>query len=396
MLPAAAQSGESTETSSIVGPLPRLCLILAFVSLAIGFVLTFDPSFVDVRSTTTTLLPFLLLPTIAVAFTRMPAAGPATPLLVATLASVGGWTVLMLDDERWVALTFALYGLAFALRPAVGFAVAVVITAIWMLAWSIDGAPIWRLVVPPFALGFGVFGWWAVLRAKTENTRLNEILDELRATQADLAASERENGVLEERARVAGEIHDTLAQGFTSIVVLARSAIRTGGEAATLPTIESVAADNLQAARRLVAAMGPAELDAVSLPQAMERHVEDADEPGVSAHFEVVGTPRSLGGATEEALLRALQEAIRNATTHASASNIHVTLGYLDDRAVLDVVDDGTGFEPGTIAERGDLTGGQGLTGLNSRIHALGGTLDVESACGSGTAVSVQIPVGAT
>ncbi|MEL6894279.1 MAG: sensor histidine kinase [Actinomycetota bacterium] len=370
--------------------------MIAFVSLAVGFALTFDPSFADARSTTVTLLPFVLLPTIAVAFTRMPINGPASPLLVATLASVAGWTVLMLDDERWVALTFALYGLTFALRTAVGIPIAVALTGIWMLAWWIHDTQGWLLIVPPCALAFGLFGQWTFIRAQNENNELADVIAELRATQADLAASERENGVLEERARVAGEIHDTLAQGFTSIVMLARSAIRTGDEVATLPTIETVAADNLQAARRLVAAMGPAELDAVSLPHAMARHVDAADGADVEAHFEVFGTPRSLGGAAEEALLRALQETMRNVTAHAGASQVHVTLGYLDDRAVLDVVDDGTGFEPGCVADRGDLTGGQGLAGLGRRVRSLGGTIDVESTRGSGTAVSVQIPIGVT
>lgn len=357
--------------------------------------LTFDPSFVDARSTVVTLLPFLLLPTMAVAYTRLPIEGPSMALTVATLASIAAWTVLILDDERWSALAFAIYGLAFSNRGRrLELPLAGLITVIWMLAATVHDGPDWRVFIPVAALVMGVVAWRTFVRADDGTTELTRLLNELRATQADLAASEREKGVLEERARVAGEIHDTLAQGFTSIVVLARSAKRTGATEPVLDGIESVAADSLPTARRLVAAMGPAELDSVSLPQAIERHLDaSADEDG-ETYLEVVGTPRPLGGAAEEALLRAVQETVRNARRHGHASAVHVTLSYLDDRAVLDVVDDGSGFERGEVADRGDLTGGQGLAAIRHRVGALGGSVDIETESGIGTAISIQIPSG--
>ena len=392
MLRAAAPE-EDAVAQTAIARLPRVWLAISFVSLALGFLLTFDPSFVDARSTILTLLPFLVLPTIAVAYTRLPAVGPSTVMTIATLVAIGGWTVLVLDDERWSGLTFALYGLAFSNRGRrLELPLAGLITAIWMLASALHDGPAWRTAIPIAALVMGVVAWRTFIRADDETTELTRLVDELRSTQADLAASEREKGVLEERTRVAGEIHDTLAQGFTSIVLLARSAKRTGDAEPALTDIESVASDNLQTARRLVAAMGPAELDSVSLPHAIERHLDRAGDGSVSTHFELVGTPRSLGGATEEALLRAMQETVLNASRHGRASNIHVTLAYLDDRAVLDVVDDGTGFAPGEVCDRGDLTGGQGVAAVRHRVGALGGTVDVETAPGSGTAVSVQIP----
>lgn len=383
---------EGSRVSTAVGRLPRVWLAISFVSLTLGFVLTFDPSFVDAGSTAITLIPFLLLPTMAVSFTRLPAEGPSTALTIATVASIAAWTVLVLDDDRWVALTFALYGLAFSLSAVVGLPLAGAISCIWIIAWAMDDAPTWRLVGPVAAFVVGVVVWGTFVRAHDENSELARLVDELRATQADLAASEREKGVLEERTRVAGEIHDTLAQGFTSIVVLARSAMRSGDAASGLADIESVASESLQSARRLVAAMGPAELDSVSLPEAMERHIDACFDDSVDAHFDIVGTPRALGGVGEVTLLRALQEALLNVRNHACASNVHVTLGYLADRAVLDVVDDGIGFQTGEITDRGVLTGGQGLRAIRHRVGALGGSLEVETAVGTGTAISVQIP----
>ena len=92
-------------------------------------------------------------------------------------------------------------------------------------------------------------------------------------------------------------------------------------------------------------------------------------------------------------LLRAAQEALRNIDTHAKADHVHVTLSYLGDTVVLDISDDGVGFEPGDVHDRGALTGGQGLATLARRAEALGGTLQIESTAGRGTTVSLHLPV---
>lgn len=389
-----AQPDERDGVLTAAARLPRVWLAISFVSLAVGFALTFDPSFGDLRSTVVTLVPFLLLPTIAVAFTRVPADGQSISLTIAAIASIAAWTVLVLDDERWVLLTFALYGLAFTLRGIASLISASIITGIWMIAWVMDDAPAWRLTIPIAALVVGIVAWSSFVRTVEENTELTRVIDELRTTRADLAASERDKGVLEERTRVAGEIHDTLAQGFTSIVMLSRSLKRSGIVDPALDDIETVASDNLQSARRLVAAMGPPELDSASLPDAIERHISTTTADPTVVHYEVIGEPRQLGSAADVALIRMLQETLLNVRAHAGASQVHVTLSYLDTCAVLDVVDDGKGFEVGSTTDRGDLTGGQGLWAIRHRVESLGGSFDIESAAGSGTAVSAQIPIG--
>lgn len=375
-----------------VGQMPRIWTAITFVGLALGFALTFDPSFVDPRSVVVTLLPFLLLPTLAVAYTQLPARGSSRALTWAAVASVAAWTILVLDDERWAVLTFALYGLSFSIDRLGGLILAGVITSIWMIAWLVSDGPTWRLAIPVAVFVVSLVVWVTLFRAGTENTELAELVEELRTTQHELAIAEREKGVLEERARVAGEIHDTLAQGFTSIVVLSRAARRHGDWQDSLDQIESVASENLQAARRLVAAIGPVELESASLPDAMRRHVDESADENTAVCFTVVGSPRPIVGAAEVALWRGLQEAVLNARRHGSASRVHVTLSYLDDLVVLDVRDDGTGFATDVIADRGDLTGGQGLRALRQRAESLGGHVEIESDDSNGTVVSIRIP----
>jgi signal transduction histidine kinase len=371
--------------------LPRIWLGIAFVSLAAGFALTFDPSFDDVTSTIVTLVPFVLLPTMVIAFKQFPTTGPSTALIVAAATSVVGWSVLVLEDDRWTVLTFALFGLCFSIGRGVGIALAGIVTSVWTFAWATTDGPDWRLLIPVASFGAGVVLWITLVRADDESAELALLVDQLRATQDDLAVSEREKGALEERARFAGEIHDTLAQGFTSIVLLSRASRRTADWETGLETIETVAANNLEAARRLVAAIGPAELEAASLPEALRRQTTTLG-PGTTTHFDVVGTPSPLRGAVEIVLLRGLQEALLNVRTHASASTVHITLSYLGDVVVLDVSDDGDGFSQGTVAERGDLTGGQGLRALRHRVEALDGELTIESNIGGGSVISMQLP----
>lgn len=380
--------------SAPVRQLPRVWLAIAIASLAAGFTLTFDPVFNDLASTVITLLPFVLLPTLAAAFTRLPAGGPWLARTVAAVASVAAWSILVLNDDRWSILTFALLGLCFSIGRASGVGLAAVVTGIWTLAWALADGPEWRLLVPVASFGAGVILWMTLVRAEGESAELAEIVERLRAAQSDLAASEREKGALEERSKFAGEIHDTLAQGFTSIVLLSRAARRTDDWEQSIDAIEAVAAENLQAARRLVAAIGPAELESASLPDALDHQLATTMSHEAAVEFHVAGSPVPLAGSVEVTFLRGLQEALLNVRTHADAHSVYVTLTYFHDCVVLDVRDDGEGFAPGVVADRADLTGGQGLIALRRRAESLGGYLTVESTPGQGSAISIQLPTG--
>lgn len=136
----------------------------------------------------------------------------------------------------------------------------------------------------------------------------------------------------------------------------------------------------------------PAELDTASPPDALNRQLSTSLPADIESVFEVVGQPRSLSGTVEVTLLRATQEALLNIRSHAQADHVHVTLSYLDDLVALDVRDDGIGFEPDEVHDRGELTGGQGLRALGERARSLSGNLTIEATESGGSVVSVLLP----
>jgi signal transduction histidine kinase len=193
---------------------------------------------------------------------------------------------------------------------------------------------------------------------------------------------------------MAGEIHDTLAQGFTSIVLLARAGTRSTVDTGDiLGSIETTAQESLDTARRLVESSRPDELDQVSLPDALRRHLQLSLPDHVSGELEIVGTPHSLPGSVETVLLRAAQEGIRNACMHAQPNRVDVTLSYLEDVVTLGVRDDGIGLEAGDVHDRGTLTGGQGLATLTRRVESLSGRVKIESGDARGSVLTVQLPM---
>ncbi len=227
-----------------------------------------------------------------------------------------------------------------------------------------------------------------------ENVRL---LEEIRRTS-------RQAGMLGERQRLAREIHDTLAQGFTSIVMNLEAA-----EGAQPPAPSTVrrhldharrtARESLSEARRLVWALRPESLENASLPDAISGLAGRwSEESGVLCAVTVTGTPRPLPTHTENALLRATQEALANVRKHARAERVVLTLSYMGDLVVLDARDDGVGFDAGIMARDlpgsdGEKAGGFGLKAMRERVEQAGGTLVVESSPGRGTALVVELPV---
>ncbi|MDQ3926759.1 MAG: sensor histidine kinase [Actinomycetota bacterium] len=211
----------------------------------------------------------------------------------------------------------------------------------------------------------------------------------------------RQTGVLRERQRMAHEIHDTLAQGFTSIVMNLEAAEGTlppdlGSARHHLDQARLTARESLAEARRLVWALRPEPLEKASLPEALGRLAERwSEESGVAADVTVTGTPRQLSPEIEATLFRTGQEALANARKHARASRVALTLSYMGSCVTLDVRDDGVGFDPSrTATEVKDRTsGGFGLQGMRERIEQAGGSLCVESAPGEGSTLAVELPM---
>ncbi len=229
-----------------------------------------------------------------------------------------------------------------------------------------------------------------------QSRKRQDLIEELGETRRELAAQERRAGVLEERGRLAREIHDTLAQGFTSIVAhLEASEAALPPEAKTsrrhLDFARETARDNLVEARHLVAALRPEILAGSSLPEALQRLAERwSSETGIEASLTITGGQRSLPQEHQVALLRAAQEALSNARKHAAARNVAVTLSYMDHAVALDVHDDGAGFDEDRISADGNS--GFGLRAMRERVEELGGGLIVESEPGEGATLVVELP----
>jgi len=210
----------------------------------------------------------------------------------------------------------------------------------------------------------------------------------------------RQIGVLAERQRLAREIHDTLAQGFTSIVMhleAAEQALPASPETVLshIDWARGTARESLAEARRVVWALRPDILEGASLPEAIEHLVGRwSEESGVTTSADVTGAARPLPTHTEATLLRAVQEALANVRKHARASNVAVTLSYMADMVALDVRDDGIGFDPTQASkDNGRVSGGFGLAAMRERVEQQGGKLIIESAPGEGATLVVELPI---
>jgi len=249
------------------------------------------------------------------------------------------------------------------------------------------------LGIAAFGIGFSYAYGGFVDRIIDQSKERAELIGRLETTQAELAAVSRESGTLAERQRLAGEIHDTLAQGFSSIIVLLQAAeagLKDAAPAAArrqLALAAQTARENLADARALIAALSPADLASGNLPGALRRVTERVgSELGIGARFDISGTPRPLSAAFDVVLLRVGQEALANVRKHAVAGSVRVLLSYEAGAVSLEVTDDGRGFDPALV------NGGYGLRGMRERLSQAGGQVEVHSAPGAGTCVRAQVP----
>lgn len=213
-----------------------------------------------------------------------------------------------------------------------------------------------------------------------------------------LVQQAKETAVLHERQRMAREIHDTLAQGFTSIVMHLEAAEQALPEDTTtlqrhLDQARQTARDSLGQARRVVDDLRPEVLESAPLHEAIARVVENwSAHNDIATQFQVTGEQQALHPDIEVTLLRSAQEALANIRKHAAAHDVSVTLSYLGDMVILDVEDDGVGLT--AAAPMDELTSsGFGLVAMQERVAQLGGELCIESEPGEGTTLAVSIPL---
>ncbi|MFJ7955559.1 sensor histidine kinase [Streptomyces sp. NPDC096319] len=235
------------------------------------------------------------------------------------------------------------------------------------------------------------------IHSQRQSDRLRTVILDLVRTRRELAATERREGTLAERQRLSTEIHDTLAQGLSSQRMLLQAADRlwdTDPVAARrhIRTAGSIAEHNLAEARRFVHDLAPADLaGGARLDEALRGLAERESTDTLRVLFHQDGTPSApLPDRVQAALLRIAQGALANVREHAGAGTAALTLSHLDDQVVLDIADDGRGFDP---AERPGGVRGHGLPAMRARVRQLGGALTIESAPGEGTVLTAVIPL---
>ncbi|MFJ6792756.1 sensor histidine kinase [Streptomyces sp. NPDC091268] len=419
----AARPGPGPASSRPLTPVSRvlrLCLhalLFGLLALAAGRAVTDSaPRAGGTVAVCAALAAVYLAGVLAPVVHRSPRAGA---VWLAALGATWAGLLVLSPDGLWIA--FPLYFLELHLLRLRWGVAAVAVTACAAIGGFLghSGAATPGAFLGPLLGGAvavaTVLGYQALYR---ESERRRELIEELLTTRAELAAAERGAGILAERERLAREIHDTLAQGLSSIQLLLRAAERAlsedrgrgrSGPAAPADTADAAdpsaaalahiarareaAQENLAEARRFVRALTPPDLEHGSLAAALERLCGSA--PGPRVRFCLSGTPRELPTPYEVALLRIAQSALANVVRHARAGRAEITLTFMDASVTLDIVDDGSGFDPGR-AHRGDGGGdggGFGLPAMRARAETLGGLFTVESAPGQGTAVAVTLPL---
>jgi len=349
--------------------------------------------------------------------------GELIAALVAILAVVLAWFLLgrgRSGTRRSLAASAVMIvvsGIATGIHPGMATMQAIVFPLLWYFSRSTRSAVIANALLA-LSVGIGYFVglgatasafWQAVVieaislagslaiglwitRISEQSDERAALLDELRRTQARLEVVSRDAGVLSERERLAREIHDTIAQDLTGLVLLAQRTRRElqGGSATvgeTVDLLEDSARAALAETRALVAASAPVALADGGIEAALRRLGERfARETGIAVDVRAPGTT-AIERDTEVVLLRCAQEGLANVRKHSGAGAASVTLSIAALSATLVVRDDGSGFDSGAPRH------GYGLDGMHDRLALVGGTLDIDTAPGRGTVLTAGLPL---
>lgn len=213
--------------------------------------------------------------------------------------------------------------------------------------------------------------------------------------RARLFQRSREMGAVQERNRLAREIHDTLAQGLAGIALqleIADATLSQNGAPDAQQAVEralTMARDNLEEARRSVQDLRAAPLRDRTLPSAIRALLAEVEaDASLETYVKVMGSGPPLPSRTANTLYRITQEAIQNVRRHAGATYVKVKLNLTPDEVHLIVLDDGCGFDIGMVPD-----GHYGIIGIEERVALLGGDVQITTAPGEGTRIEVQIPL---
>lgn len=308
---------------------------------------------------------------------------------------------LALSPGLALAPLFVFFPQAWAMTPSRPPAVVVVVATPLALGTVQLGQAGWTAAALPDALATAflqaaaaiVLGLWITGMVRESQERAS-LLEQLTATRAELASAEHARGVLAERERMAGEIHDTLAQGFLSIVALSQAA-QDGHTRERLALIESTARANLAEARAIVAAHAPPDLaagqEADRLLGALERlAARTTATEGTAVELDLPTALPPLTSEAEVVLLRAAQEGLGNARRHGAATRAVLALAVDVEGVELTLTDDGTGLGPDPAGPRT----GYGLAAMAARAAQVGGSAALEQRTdgGAGCVLRVRVP----
>lgn len=321
--------------------------------------------------------------------------GRWTAVWIVALCAV--WACLVAVASVAAYLVFPLFFLFLhVLGPRTGPLAVICATGIAILVLAAhDGLTLGGVVGPLVGAGVALLiglGYRALAQEAREREAL---LAELLATRDLLAATERQQGVLAERSRLAREIHDTVAQDLSSIQMLLHAAEASDGER---PGIEHVrlaretAASGLADARRFIRELAPPDLER-GLAPALERLARTtAQRTGIDVEVDADAS-LEVPVAVQVALLRIGQGALANVVQHAEAGRAAITLGREGGGTRLEIADDGRGFSP-QMLEVASTAGGDsfGLRAMAERAAEIGGALEVDAEPGRGTRIRVRVP----
>lgn len=327
----------------------------------------------------------------------LPDAGPRGMWWAALLSLQ--WVALVCLSVEATYLAFALFFLYLRVLGTVrGIAAVLAATLVAIGAFGLHrGFTVAGIVGPLLGAGVAIVigvGYHALTR---EVARRQRLIEELTRTRDQLAVAERAAGVVAERERLAREIHDTVSQSLSSVIMLLHAAQRSGLDSDKggdrVEQAREAATDALAETREFIHALAPPALRGASIGDALVRLAERTRETsGLQVEVDVPDDTGAVPTPVAAALLRIAQGALANVVQHAHATRVDLTLTRLDDEIILDVVDDGDGFDPHHVragAERRSF----GLAAMQERAEALGGRLVVESRPGRGTSVVVGFAV---
>ncbi|MFC7625862.1 sensor histidine kinase [Microlunatus sp. GCM10028923] len=275
-----------------------------------------------------------------------------------------------------------------ALRIPVAVAVMAVLCSGAAFRWiTLAGANPWQaililLILLSSAAVLGV----VIDRLGVQNTERARLIEQLDRTRSELAAANRQAGVLAERERLARDIHDTVAQGLGAISMLLQAAEAETGANDHLTSARTAARENLAEVRSLVAALTPPVLANGSLDAALAELARRCVPPADLDLPDDQGSGGRRDPAQDEALFRIAQESVSNIGRHAHAGSARIVLTSDEGGRTLVIADDGVGFDPAEPSR------GYGLCGIRGRVEQAGGRLTLDSRPGGGTTITVRLP----